>query len=241
MSLPKISHPIFKIKLPSTDKTLRFRPFTVREEKILLVAQSTENIKDILDAILQVIGNCCLDDINIDDLTSFDIDYLFVKLRSRSVNNIVKLEYQDPQTEETVSIEIDLDKVDIKYFDGHEDVKNIKLDDEGSMGITMRYPKPDIVNSIIAESTDQTVILSIFKYCIDTIYDSDTVHHIHDGTHTDEEVNEFIDSLPPLALQKVEKFFETIPRLYHVAEYKRRDGSIGSITLQSLSDFFALG
>jgi hypothetical protein len=236
--LPKINHPTFKIRIPSIDKEVRFRPFTVKEEKILLIAQSTGEMKDVLEAILQVINNCAVDDVDVSELTSFDIDYVFIKLRGRSVNNIIKVTYRDPETDESIDIQVNIDEVDLKRFEGHEDVKNIPVDDTG-VGLVMRYPRADIVNAI-GSSTAEGAVFDIFKYCIDKVYDEESVYSLHDGSQSPEEVDAFIESLPPAAVAKIEKFFETMPRLEHIVKYTTKDGKEREVVLKTLSDFFIL-
>lgn len=240
MALPKITHPTFKILVPSLGKEYRFRPFTVKEEKILLIAQSTDNVNEIVDAVLQVINNCCVEAIDVHELASFDIDYIFIKLRSKSVNNVIKVDYRDVSGE-TIPIEVNLDSVTIKHFDGHEDCRNIKLDEAGMTGIVMRYPRSDIAGTLSGVEKEEQAIFKIINHCLDKVYDSENVYSFHDPSNTDQEKEEFIDALPPNVLEKVSKFFETIPRVYYESEYKKKDGTEGKIVLQSLSDFFILG
>ncbi len=113
MALPKISVPVFTIKIPSTGKELKFRPFLVKEEKILLMAQQSEN-SEILLALKQIINNCCFDDLDVNQLATFDLEYVFLKLRSRSVNNIAKLRYRDNEDDKVYDFEVNLDEIEVK-------------------------------------------------------------------------------------------------------------------------------
>ena len=115
MSLPKIEHPIFKIKIPSSKREVRFRPFLVKEEKILLIAKTSEQENDILLAIKQVVNNCALDDLNIDKLALFDVEYLFLRIRAQSVNNIVSVTYRDNEDPMDYDFDIDLNNVNVVF------------------------------------------------------------------------------------------------------------------------------
>ena len=141
MSLPKISYPVHTIQIPSTKKNAKFRPFLVKEEKLLLMAKESQNNADILKSIKQIVNNCCLDD-NFDDkkITIFDLEYLFIKLRAFSVDNVVKVSYRDEEDNQNYDFEIDLEEVKIDFPEKNDN--NIKISDK--FGILMKYPSASL-------------------------------------------------------------------------------------------------
>lgn len=232
MPLPKIDQPLFEMTIPSTGKKVLFRPFLVKEEKLLLVAQQSDSDTDMVRAIKQVLGNCIQENIDIDSLATFDLEYMFIKLRARSVNNIVKLSYRDNEDEELYEFEVDLDKVEI---DMPESVNSkIKIND--SVGMTMKYPDASITDRL-GEFENEVQLLSFFVInCIDTIYDEENVYVANEFSA--EELNEFVDSLDVNTFDSIRGFFESMPRLRHVISYKNKLGNDREIVLSSIKDFF---
>jgi len=235
MALPKLSYPLFDVVIPSSNKKVKMRPFLVREEKILLIAQSSGDPKQSLDAITQVIESCFVDSVDIKTLTTFDIEYLFVKLRSKSVNNKIEILYRDADDNEQYKIEINLDDVEIKKDTSHTN----KIQLTNDMGIVMRYPPLDIADKITQVETEVDLFFQLISVCIDQIYDEEKVYNISD--YKTEEVEEFLSSLDVNAFKKIQKFFETTPKLYYEASYKTKDGNTKKLVLQNLNDFFTLG
>lgn len=240
MTLPKIKIPLFDVTIPSTKKDAKFRPFLVKEEKILLMAQSGATKKEIVNALKQVINNCVtmLDgkDVDIDNLTTFDLEYLFLKIRAKSVDNVVNLKYVDHEDEKTYEFKVSLDDIEIKYDPEHNN--KIKINDD--IGVILKYPKTNIVEKIDDPDINEAQLTSLMiKSCIDKIYDKDTVYNVNESTS--EELDEFIDSLDVRAFEKVQKFFETMPKLYHKIEYTNSKGTTREIELTTLDDFFTLG
>lgn len=234
--LPKLSHPIFELKLPSTKQVVKYRPFLVREEKLLLMAQTSEDPKDILNSIKQVISNCLLsDDVNVDELATFDIEYLFVKIRSKSVNNIVSLTYRDLEDDQKYTVEVDLDSIEVKETDGHSNV--IPISD--NTGITLSYPRVDNNIEILKDEDEATAFFKVLKSCIKTVYQNEKTYEIKD--YSDEEVDEFVSNLDVKTFKKIEEFFTTMPKLYHEIKYTNSLGKEKVIPLTTLSDFFTLG
>jgi hypothetical protein len=137
MGLPKVKHPTFNVIVPSTQEKIRLRPFLVREEKILLLAQTSEDPSDISDAIKQVINNCLIDPIDVDVLTTFDMEYVFLKLRSKSVGSVIDLKYTDPTDNNTYDLQVNLDDVEIIRDPNHTAKITITKDS----GLVLRYPK----------------------------------------------------------------------------------------------------
>lgn len=235
MPLPKIDLPLFDVKIPSTGKTVMFRPFLVKEEKILLIAQQSGSDADIVRAIKQIIQNCVQDPIDIDSLAVFDLEYMFLKLRATSVNNIVKLAYRDTEDDKTYDFEVDLNTIELD-MDKRVDPK-IMVND--SVGIVMKYPDAGITNRM-GEFEDEVDLMTFFIVnCIDTIYDEESVYPASD--YSEAELREFLDQLDVNTFDKIRQFFEGIPRLYHKIEYKNSFGNDRVIELNNLKDFFMWG
>lgn len=240
MKLPKISHPTFKEKIPSTGAIVRLRPFTVREEKILLLANTSEDPISVVEAIQQVVNNCLVDDeLDVRTLATFDIEYLFVKLRAKSVGETIDLMYTDPTDDETYKLSVDLSRVDIKFNERHKN--KVLITPDGSIGVTLRYPKPEVIYTMKGALDDVDVLFKIIKYCLETVWDGENVSDLTTGEASDEEVNEFLESLDPKHLEEMKLFLDTIPKLYYEVPYKRKDGTETKLVLQTLSDFFSLG
>ena len=236
MALPKIEHPTFKVTLPSSKSLITLRPFLVREEKILLMALQSEDSEEVINSIKQVINNCIFEEnINVDDLATIDIEYLFIKLRARSVNNIIKLTYKDNEDEKRYDVEVNLDEVEVKYSDEH--TNDIKINEE--IGIKLKYPNASLSNQVKDAKTETELFFKILKNSLDVIYDKNNEYKVSDSS--EEEVEEFIHSLDVKAFNKIQSFFTTMPRLHYEVSYVNSLGKNRTITLNSLSDFFTLG
>jgi hypothetical protein len=239
MALPKLKVPLFDIVIPSTKANAKFRPFLVKEEKILLIAQTGNTKKEMINALKQVINNCVTtetgDDIDIDALTTFDLEYLFLKIRAKSVDNIVKLKYIDHEDDKNYEFEVPLDDVEIIYHPEH--TNKIKVDDD--IGIILKYPTSTIVNKLDDTNLSEAdVTTMMIKDCLDKIYDADTVYLAKESTQ--KELDEFIDSLNVSTFEGIKKFFETMPKLYYKIEYTNSKGTERIIELSTLDDFFTL-
>ena len=236
MPLPKIDHPVFSLNLPSNGKEIKFRPFLVREEKILLMAKESSNSKDMVEAVRQIIKNCIIEpkDLDVSALPTFDIEYFFVKLRARSVNNIVNLSYRDLEDNKIYDFDVNLDEVQVKRIEGH--TNKIKINDK--LGVVLRYPTTDIYTKVnFAEDQDASV--GTIRWCLDSVFDEENVYLIKD--YTPQEVDEFIFDLDVEALNGIMEFIRTIPKLHYEIKYKNSLGNEKTIVLDSLSDFFTLG
>lgn len=232
MTLPKISHPIFKITIPSTKKTLSFRPYTVKEEKLLLMIDGSESLADSIDTLKQIINNCCVDSINVDKLAVFDIEYIFIKLRSKSVGEQLELVYTiDGDKRPFV---VDLEKVEVKFNPEHKQ----KFVLAGDVGVSMNYPNFDsmlkLEKLVREEGNVDDFVFDMFIDCIDTVFDDSKVY----DSFSKEEIEEFVLSLPSDATKTIRKFFETMPVLEHTVKVKKKDGSTEDVVLRGLKDFF---
>lgn len=236
MPLPKISHPTFELTVPSTKETIKYRPFLVKEEKLLLIAQASNEPADIVNAIRQVINNCILSkEIDVDQFTTFDLEYLFLKIRSKSVNNIITLTYKDLEDEQRYDVEIDLDSIEIKETESHTN----KIPITETTGMIMRYPRADLNNLLTEADEEMDLFFTILEYCIEKVYDDQDVYIFEENS--DEEKDEFISSLNVETFKKIQDFFATMPKLYYEAKYTNSLGKEKVIPLTTLNDFFSLG
>jgi len=236
MALPKIGYPTFELILPSTKETVKYRPFLVKEEKILLTSQASGEANDIINAVKQVINNCILTDkINVDGLTTFDLEYLFIKIRAKSVNNVINLTYKDMEDDQKYVIEINLDEVEIKEDPNHV----TKFDIGNGYGLVMKYPRADLTNSLKFVEGEMDAFFEVLKSSIESVYDAESVYKLSDNTP--EEVDEFIQSLDTKAFKKIQDFYSTMPKLYYEVKYTNSLGNDKLIPLTSLTDFFTLG
>jgi hypothetical protein len=237
MSLPKINQPIFDMVIPSSKKKVEFRPFLVKEEKILLIAQQGNNDADIIRAIKQILNNCIVTEgFNADDLTTFDLEYMFLKLRARSVNNIVKLSYRDTEDDEVYDFELDLDTIEITY---PEEAANPVIPITDTVGMTMKYPAASITDKMGTFENEVELMTFFIVNCIETIYDEEELYVASE--YNDKEITEFLDGLDVKTFDKIRKFFESMPKLYHKFEYKNKMGNERVIELTNLKDFFMWG
>jgi hypothetical protein len=237
MKLPKIEYPLFDVTIPSTGKEIKMRPFLVKEEKLLLIAQTSTNPSETVNAITQVVNNCVIDeDVDVTKLPTFDIEYLFIKLRSRSVNNIIEVLYTDSDDGEQYKVAINLDEVEIKRNPSH--TNKVSIGD--SMGIILKYP-----DSAVAEENadigmnEVDIYFNVLKHCLESVYDEENVYDIAD--YSDAEVDDFIQTLDIDTFKKVQHFLETTPRVYYETSYTNNAGDEKKVVLQNLNDFFMLG
>lgn len=236
MALPKIDKPLFEMLVPSLKKTVKFRPFVVKEEKILLMAQQAGTEKDIVLAVKQVLQNCAQEPgFDVETLATFDLEYMFLKLRAKSVNNIIEVSYRDMEDEKVYDFQIDLDEVDMLQT---SDISNkIQITDE--VGIVLKYPSVNILNEIPDDINTADLVELLVRKCIDTIYDAESVYPVSD--HTEEELNEFIESLDLDTFGKIKEFFDNLPKMYYKIEYENSLGNKRTVELTTLSDFFTWG
>jgi hypothetical protein len=235
MALPKVEKPLFELYVPSMNKSVKARPFVVREEKILLTAQQSGEEKDIILAIKQVLNNCIVDDFDVDELATFDLEFMFLKLRARSVNNIIEVSYRDNEDEKVYDFQIDLDKVELKM---NKDISNIIMVTD-VLGIKMKYPSVTIVDSVPDTNDAGEVVEYLIKSCVDQIFDEESVYL--SSQYTDEELTDFLDSLDIETFGKIRDFFNNLPQMYHKIEYTNKNGNLRTIELTTLSDFFIWG
>ena len=219
MGLPKISTPIYELEIPSLKKKIRYRPFLVKEEKILIIALESEDSKAIANAVKNVISNCILSKgIKVDDLSTFDIEYLFLNIRGKSVGESVDVLITCPDDETTqVPVSINLDEINVEENPKHS--RDIKLDD--TLTLRMRYPSMTEFIKNNFDSGDSVSVDDTFDLivsCIDQIYSEEESWTASDSTK--KELLEFVEQLSSKQFKEVEKFFDTMPKLSHTIKVK---------------------
>ena len=239
MPLPKIATPTYELELPSTEQTVRYRPFLVKEEKLLVLALETEDTKQITNAIKSVLKSCVLTKgVKVETLPTFDIEYLFLNIRGKSVGEELEVKVICPDDEKTeVPITIDLDEVKVQKSEEHNN--QLKLDD--TLMMEMRYPSLDqfIKNNFDFKDENQMEqSFDLIGSCIDKIYSEDEVWATADCTK--KEVKEFLESMNSSQFKDIEKFFETMPKLSHTIKVKNPKTKVESeVVLEGLASFFA--
>ncbi len=233
MPLPKIDQPLFDVIVPSTGKKIMFRPFLVKEEKLLLISQQGGEDTEVIRAIKQILRLCVQDeDFDVDSLTTFDLEYLFLKLRAKSVNNVVKLSYRDNEDGKIYNFELDLDTIEVEL---PKDV-NATIDVAEGISMVMKYPSASITDKIQQFDNEVDVMTFFIVNCIDTILTPEEIFSATD--YSDKELEEFLDQLPVSSFETIREFFEKMPKLYHKIEYTNELGNNRSIELNNLKDFF---
>ena len=241
MPLPKINTPTFELVLPSTAKKIKYRPFLVREEKILVMAMESDDMKQITSAIIDILNNCILTrGIKVEKLSTFDIEYLFLNVRSKSVGETVEVNVTCPDDGVTqVQMEIDIDSIKVQKDKNHTNI--VKLDDNLSM--KLKYPSLNefIENNFDASSnsgkSEVAQSLDMITSCIDMIYNEEESWSSTDSTK--KELSEFIEQLNTKQFKDVEKFFTTMPKLSHTVKVKNpKTGVENKVVLEGLASFF---
>lgn len=232
MSLPKIDLPLFELTIPSSGKKVKYRPFTVKEERILLIARETKDIDQIILSVKQVIKNCVYD-INVDELPTFDLEYIIINIRARSVNNILEFSIEDDDTNETVPLKLDLDSIKLKVDERHN--KKIFINDEYTM--IMKYPTIDILKNLL-DSDDKQNTFTMMINSIDILVsnDGDKIYKFSD--FTEQEIIDFVESLNSKVIDDIRLFFETIPVLKVEIPYVNKNGNNKVFVLEGLNNFF---
>ena len=240
MPLPKIATPSYELELPSTGKTIQYRPFLVKEEKLLVIALESEDTKQITNAIKAVIKSCVLTKgIKVETLPTFDIEYLFLNIRGKSVGEDIDVNLICPDDNETeVSISVNLDDIKVQKPDGHSN--QIKLDN--NLMMELKYPSLNefIKNNFDPNDTSKNPMDQSFDLigsCINKIYNQDEVWAAADCSK--KEITDFLDSMNSSQFKEVEKFFETMPKLTHTIKVLNPKTNVESdVVLEGLASFF---
>jgi len=240
MPLPKINTPTYELEIPSTGKKVRYRPFLVREEKILIMALESEDMKQITNAIVEILGECILTKgVKISELATFDIEYLFLHVRGKSVGEEIEVNVTCPDDGETqVEMKIDIDTIKVQKDKDHNNI--IRLDDTLSM--KMKYPSIDqfVENNFEVQedvsNVDQS--LNMITSCIEMVYNADECWSAADCTK--KEMEEFVEQMNTKQFKEIEKFFTSMPKLSHTIKVKNPNTKKTSeVTLEGLASFFS--
>ncbi len=237
MALPVLETNTFELTLPSSDVKVKYRPFLVKEEKILLQAMESQQQKQIVQALKDIVSVCTYGQLNVDELPTFDLEYVFLQIRSKSVGEIAKLKVLCPDTKKDYAeVEVDLSTVDVQVDDEHNN--KIMVDEDKNIGVLMKYPTLASVDPTKDYSKQNTkALFNIIGEGIYQIFEGDKVHMAKD--YTKEELDQFVESLDSKSFKKIQRFYETMPKLMHEIEVENPKTKVKSkITLSGLSDFF---
>ena len=238
MALPKLNVPVYEAILPSTEKVIKYRPFLVKEEKLLLTAQESGD-DAVLPAVKQIIKNCVQGEVDVDNMPLFDIEYLFLRLRAKSVGEEVTLGLKPwgcPQNSGelcNLSTEVAINLEDVKVIKDKKHTSKIMLDDK--IGIMMKYPN---ISQVGIKGSDSEMGMNIIKSCIKMIFTEEETYE--SDSFADKELDEFIDSLNTKQMEKIRDFFNTMPTLKHTVKYNCKTcNEEKETTIQGLNSFFS--
>ena len=236
MALPKLTTPTYELEIPSTDEKIKYRPFLVKEEKILMMALETKNESDIVQAVKDIVSSCTFNKVNLDAMPMFDVEYVFLNIRAKSVGEVSSFNVLCPDDGKTYAkCEVNLTDVKVQVEDDHTN----KIELGNGMGMIMQYPT---INSF-AETGIKTItaenMLEVISSCILQIYEEEGKKVYDPKDQTKKELTEFIEQLNTNQFKDVQNFFNTMPRLKHVVKVKNpKTKKESEITLTGLNDFF---
>jgi hypothetical protein len=238
--LPKLDVPIYETKLISTGETIRYRPFLVKEQKLFLMANESEDSKETINAIKQVLRNCILDEIDIENMATFDIEYVFLQLRARSVGEVVNLKFTCNNTVEEEkkcgnTVNIDVNVLDIQPTISPEHSNKVQISEK--IGVVMKYPTFNSVDILGLDTDNMDEILNVIISCIDYIYDEDNIYYAKDTPK--KELLEFVENMKQSDLEKISKFFDSLPKIKKEVEFDcKKCGYHEKIMLEGVQSFF---
>jgi len=238
MALPIIETQTYELTLPSADVKVKFRPFLVKEEKVLLQALESQEQKEIINALKNIVSACTFGTLNVDELPTFDLEYVFLQIRAKSVGEVAKLKVLCPDDKTTYAdVEVDLSKVDVQVDDKH--TNNIVIDEDKKIGMILKYPTLNSVDPTadFSKGVKTETLFGIIGNSIFQIYEGEKVYNASD--YKKDELNKFIESLDSKSFTKVQEFYNTMPKLIHEIEVENPKTKVKSkVTLQGLTDFF---
>ena len=236
MALPKLTTPTYELEIPSTDAKIKYRPFLVKEEKILMMAMESKKNPDIVQAVKDIVSECTFNKIDLSDLPMFDVEYIFLQIRSKSVGEVSKLKLLCPDDGVTYAdLELDLSEVKVQVGDDH--TNKITLDN--GMGMIMKYPTIDSFKDSGIQDINATNMLEVIGACIQQIYEEEGKKTYDPKDQTQKEVTDFIEQLTTKQFQNVQNFFDTMPKLKHTVKIMNpKTKKESEIVLSGLNDFF---
>ena len=237
MALPIIETPRYELTLPSSDVQVQFRPFIVKEEKILLIAMESKNNNEIMNATKDILKACTFDKLDIDTLPMFDIEYLLLQIRGKSVGEVAKFKVICPDDKQTpTDVELDLSTINVQVDDDHSN--KVVIDEKRELGLVLNYPSLGITKAgfdVNKENVD--TMFKVVANCIDHIYEGEKTYPAKDSTQ--KELITFLEGLSQEAFLKIKKFFDTMPQLRHEVEVTNpKTGIVSKVTFKGLQDFF---
>ena len=237
MALPKIDTPTYELTLPSQDAKVKFRPFLVKEEKILLMALESQNNDEIYQATKQIVESCTFNTLKVDELPTFDLEYIFLQIRAKSVGEVSKFKVLCPDDKKTYAdVELDLNEVNVQVGEDHTN----KIDLGNGTGMIMQYPSIDSFKDSGIRDINASNMLEVISTCILQIYEDEGKKVYNSKDQTQKELTDFIEQLNTKQFKDVQKFFDTMPKLKHEITVKNPKTKVESkITLSGLNDFFA--
>ena len=237
MALPKLTTPTYELEIPSTDEKIKYRPFLVKEEKILMMALESKSEKDITQAVKDIVSECTFNKVNIDNMPMFDVEYIFLQVRSKSVGEVSKLKLLCPDDKKTYAdVEVDLNEVKVQVGEDHTN----KIDLGNGMGIIMQYPSIDSFKDSGIRDINASNMLEVISTCILQIYEDEGKKVYNSKDQTSKELTDFIEQLNTKQFKDVQKFFDTMPKLKHEITIKNpKTKKESKIVLSGLNDFFA--
>jgi len=237
MALPRLDVPIYELVVPSTDEKIKFRPFLVKEEKVLLIAMESGKSEDMIQSVKNIVDECTFNKLKLGEMPMFDVEYLFLNIRAKSVGEVSKLKVlcqDDMKTYATV--EIDLNKVQVEV-DGDTHSNKIELSDE--MGVIMKYPTIDSFTKNDIKEITAANMIDVIASCVEQVYDKKGEEVYDSKDSTQKELVDFVEQLNTTQFQEIQKFFDTMPRLQHTITVKNPKTKVESeVTLTGLNDFF---
>ena len=236
MALPKLTTPTYELEIPSTDEKIKYRPFLVKEEKILMMAMESKSSADITQAVKDIVMECTFNKVNISNMPMFDVEYIFLNIRSKSVGEVSKLKILCQDDGKTYAdVELDLNEVKVQVGDDH--TNKIELTED--MGLIMKYPTIDSFSETGIRDINPGNMLDVIGTCILQIYEKKGEKTYDPKDQTKKELTEFIEQLNTKQFKDVQKFFETMPKLKHEITVKNpKTKKENKVTLTGLNDFF---
>ena len=236
MALPKLEVPIYELTVPSTDEKIKYRPFLIKEEKILLIAMESGENEDVIQAVKQIVSECTFNTLKLGSMPMFDVEYIFLQIRSKSVGEVSKLKVLCRDDGETyANVEVDLTEIEVQVNDDH--TNKIELTDE--MGVIMKYPTIDSFSTAGISDITADNMLDVIVACIDKIYDKKGEEVYDSKDSSKKELMDFVEQMNTTQFQDVQAFFDSMPKLRHeitVVNPKTKVENV--VALSGLNDFF---